>query len=81
MRAQAALPGRARPWHLLHWLRTFLVFLKPFFIFGLFQALMKGEGSWLRQKSLYVLQCCLQICMGSFNMSAARFPHNFEGEG
>lgn len=58
-----------------------LTFPETSFSFGLFQALVKGEGSWLRQKSLDVLQCCLQICMGSFNMSAALFPRDFEGEG
>lgn len=37
VRAQAALPGRARPWHLLHQLRTVLVFLKPFFLLVYFK--------------------------------------------
>lgn len=44
---------------------------------------MKGEGRLGEAKMslIYVLQCCLQIRMGSFNMSAALFPRNFKGEG
>lgn len=44
---------------------------------------MKGEGKLGEAEisRIYVLQCCLQIRMGSFNMSAALFPHNFKGEG
>lgn len=30
---------------------------------------------------IYVFQCCLQIHMGSFNTSAALFPHNVKGAG
>lgn len=44
---------------------------------------MKGEGRLgeAEMSLIYVLQCCLQIRMGSFNMSAALFPHNFKGNG
>lgn len=42
---------------------------------------MKGEEKLGEAEIslIYVLQCCLQIRMGSFNMSAALFPHNFKG--
>lgn len=44
MRAQAALPGRARPWHLLQRLRTFLVFLRPFFLLVYFKSPSERRG-------------------------------------